>query len=124
MTGPNTSAEQLRDEGWSTAWAGPWESGLRRDLKEGSAWAGQNWKGRGKTRRRGSIPGAGNKCHALKELKAGQVAGWQMQRDPQDEARGRRQAGVMACWAGLSTGYCFGNMDTAWDTPHPLVAQE
>lgn len=86
--------------------------------------AGQNWKGRGKTGRRGSIPGAGNKCHALKELKAGQVAGWQMQRDPQDEARGRRQAGIMACWAGLSTGYCFGNMDTAWDTPHPLVAQE
>lgn len=43
------------------------------------------------------MPGAGHKCPAWKEPEAGQVAGRQTQRDLQDEARDRRQAGATAC---------------------------
>lgn len=102
-----------------------------RDLKEESPLAGQNWVGWGwgkrETGRRGSTLGPGNKCPASQELEAGQVAGRQMQRYPKDEARARWQAGAVAsrAWgAGLSIGCCFGNVDTAGDTPHSLVAQE
>lgn len=96
---------------------------LRRDPKAKPAWAGQNgvggWRaGRDDREKRKHARDRGQMAYV--EGTERRPGGWRAeQRDVQDEAGGRWQAGNTACWAwwsDLSVGDCSGNVDNARST--------